>query len=167
MECYLKSDITVLADVFNNFRKIIFDNLGLDCVKYISAPLLTKDCALKYSNCKIENIKDVSIFQFVKNSIIGGLLDSINPYAKLDNDNETIAYNDISSQYPYELSKKLPYKDYKFVENFDENKYGQDKDHGCILLCNVKTTDKIKNDFLYSQCPMLLSKCKISDKNLF
>ena len=35
LEYYLKSDITLLADVFNNFRKIIFDNLGLDCVKYI------------------------------------------------------------------------------------------------------------------------------------
>ena len=30
LECYLKSDITLLADLFNNFRKIIFDNLGLD-----------------------------------------------------------------------------------------------------------------------------------------
>ena len=56
IKCYLKSDITLLADVFNNFRKIIFDNLGLDCFKYISAPSLTKDCALKYSKCKIENI---------------------------------------------------------------------------------------------------------------
>ena len=75
LECYLKSDITLLADIFNNFRKIIFDNLELDCVKYISAPSLTKDAALKYSNCKIENIKDVSIFQFVKKSIMGGLSD--------------------------------------------------------------------------------------------
>ena len=31
LECYLISDITLLADVFNNFRKIIFNNLGLDC----------------------------------------------------------------------------------------------------------------------------------------
>ena len=166
LECYLISDITLLADVFNNFRKIIFDNLGLDCVKYISSPSLSKDAALKYSNCKIENIKDVSIFQFVRKSVMGGLSDSINPYVKLDNENESIVYNDISSQYPHELRKKLPYKDYKFVENFDENKYGIDKNYGCILLCNVKTTDLIRNDLLYSQCPMLVSKCKITDKNL-
>ena len=166
LECYLKSDITLLADTFNNFRKMIFDNLMLDCVKYISAPSLTKDCALKYSKCKIENIKDVSIFQFVRNSVMGGLSNSINPYVKIDNSNESIVYNDISSQYPFELSKKLPVSKYKFIEKFDENKYGQNKDYGCIMLCNVKTTDKIRNDLLYSQCPMLVSKCKITDEHL-
>ena len=97
---------------------------------------------------------------------MGGLSNSISPYLKIDNENESIVYNDISSQYPFELSKKLPYKNYKFVEKFDENKYGQDKDYGCIMLCDVKTTDKIRNDLLYSQCPMLVSKCKITDKNL-
>ena len=166
LECYLISDITLLSDVFNNFRKIIYDNLELDPVKYISAPSLTKDCALKYSKAKIKNIKDVSIFQFVRNSVMGGLSNSINPYLKIDNENESIVYNDISSQYPFELSKKLPVSNYKFVEKFDENKYGQDKDYDCIMLCDVKTTDKIKNDHLYSQCPMLVSKCKITDQNL-
>ena len=97
---------------------------------------------------------------------MGGLSDSINPYPKLDNENETIAYSDISSQYPGELIKKLPYKDYKFVEKFNENKYGQDKDYNCIMLCDVKTTDEIRDDPLYSQCPMLISKCKITDKSL-
>ena len=167
LECYLTVDITLLADVFNNFRKMIFNEFQLDPVKYISAPSLSKDCALKYSKCKIENIKDVSIFNFVRKTVMGGLSDSINPYVKLhDVKNETIAYNDISSQYPHELRKKLPYKDYKFVENFDESKYGQNKYYGCFLLCDVKTADKIRNDYLYSQCPMLVSRCKITDKNL-
>ena len=34
------------------------------------------------------------------------------------------------------------------------------------MLCDVKTIDKIRNDPLYSQCPMLVSRCKITDKNL-
>ena len=96
---------------------------------------------------------------------MGGISNSINPYTKLDNDKECIVYNDISSKYPNELSKKLPYKDYKFVEEFDENKYG--KDFGCIMLCDVKkTTDKIKNDCLFKQNPMLVSRTLITDKNL-
>ena len=84
LECYLKLDITLLGDVFNNFRKMIFDEFELDCCKYISSPSLSKDCALKYSKCKIEHIKDVTIFQFVRNLITGGVSNSINPYVKLD-----------------------------------------------------------------------------------
>ena len=164
LECYLTTDITLLADVFNNFRNLIFDQFQLDCVKYISSPSLSKDCGLKYSKCKIQHIQNVDIFNFVKNSIMGGIPNSIKPYLELDNDNECIVYNDISSQYPFELSKALPYKDYKFVEEFDETKYGHD--YGCIMLCEVKTKDKIRNDPLFKQNPMLVSKCLITDKNL-
>ena len=57
---------------------MIFDEFQLDCCKYISAPSLSKDCSLKYNKCKIEHIKDVTIFNFARNSIIGGLSDSIN-----------------------------------------------------------------------------------------
>ena len=167
LECYLISDILLLSNCFNHFRKIMFEEFQLDTVKYVSSPSLSKDCALKYSKCKIENIKDVSIFNFVRKTVIGGLSNSINPHIKLEDiKNETIAYNDISSQYPYELSRKLPYKDYRFVENFDELKYGQDKDYGCFMLCDVKITDKVINDCLYKQCPMLVSRCEITDKNL-
>ena len=56
---------------------MIFDEFQLDCCKYVSAPSLTKDCALKYSKCKIENIKDVSIFNFVRKIVMGVLSDSM------------------------------------------------------------------------------------------
>ena len=48
---------------------------------------------------------------------MGGVSNSIRPFTKLDNENECIVYNDISSLYPNELVKKLPYKDYKFIED--------------------------------------------------
>ena len=34
------------------------------------------------------------------------------------------------------------------------------------MLCEVRTTDIIRNDHLYKQCPMLVSKSKITDENL-
>ena len=38
LECYLTSDITLLADNFNQFRKMIFDQFELDPVRYVSSP---------------------------------------------------------------------------------------------------------------------------------
>ena len=77
LECYLTSDISLLADVFNNFRNLIYNEFQLDCIKYVSSPSLSKDCGLKYSKCKIQHIQDVNIFNFVKNSIMGGISNSI------------------------------------------------------------------------------------------
>ena len=75
----LTVDVLLLNDVFHNFRKMIFDKFQIDCIKYISAPSLTKDCCFKCTKSKIETIQDVSIYNFVKNSILGGLSDSIYP----------------------------------------------------------------------------------------
>ena len=61
LECYLTVDILLLNDIFHNFRKMIFDKFQIDCVKYISAPSLTKHCCFKYTNSKIEAIQDISI----------------------------------------------------------------------------------------------------------
>ena len=166
LTCYLKSDITLLADIFNNFRKTIFDEFLLDVCKYISSPSLSKDIALTQLKVKIENIKDVTVFQFVKNSIMGGLSDSIKSNVQLDNNKQTIAYMDISSQYPYEMTKKLGISDFKFVNVYNKDKYGKDKDYGCILLCDIKTTDKIENNHLFKQYPPLVSRVKITDENL-
>ena len=40
LDTYLKLDITLLTDIFENFRKGIWDKFGLDCSKYISSPSL-------------------------------------------------------------------------------------------------------------------------------
>ena len=107
LTCYLETDILLLSAVFENLRNIIFEKFGLDPVKCILSPGLTKDCCLKHTNAQIETIQNVSIHNFVKNSIQGGLSDSINPYVKLDNKNQTIGYIDVNSMYPHSLRKKF------------------------------------------------------------
>ena len=156
LSCYLETDILLLSDVFENFRNMIFEKFSLGPVKYISSLGLTKDCCLKHTNAKIETIQDVSIYNFVKNSVQGGLSDSINPYVKLDNKNQTIGYIDINSMYPHSLRKKIPVGQYKFidVDKFDVVKYSKDSDYNCYILAEVYTTEKVKNNYLYKQCPM-------------
>ena len=107
-ECFdanLKLEITLLCNIFENFRKVIWDKFGLDCTKCISSPSLSKDCMLKFSGVKIEHIKDIEMYDFINNSVIGGLCVCSNPYLNNDNDNSTIGYQDVSSLYPAIMRK--------------------------------------------------------------
>ena len=79
-------------------------------------------------------------------SVIGGLCVCSNQYLNNDNNNSTIAYQDISSLYPAIMKKKMPLKNYKFIDlkDFNISKYGENKDYSCILLCNIKILIKLK-----------------------
>ena len=169
LDTYLKLDITLLTDIFENFRKGIWDKFGLDCSKYVSPPSLSKDCMLKFTKVKIEHIKDIEMYDFINNSVIGGLCVCSNPYLNNDNSNSTIAYQDVSSLYPAIMRNKIPLKNYKFIElnEFNINKHGEDKNYSCILLCHVKTTDKVKNDHILKQFPALISKTSITYDNIY
>ena len=56
------------------------------------------------------------------------------------------------------MSQKLPISKYKFVSNFDKNKYGRSKDYSCLLNTEIYTTKKVLNDKTLSQFPALISK---------
>ena len=114
LDTYLKSDIVLLCDIFENFRKGIWNKFGLDCSKYISSPSLSKDCMLEFSGIKIEHIKDIEMYDFINNSVIGGLCVCSNRYLNNDN-NSAIAYQDISSLYPAIMRKKMPFKNYNIL----------------------------------------------------
>ena len=168
LDTYLKSDIPLLCDIFEKFRKGIWDKFKLDCTKYISSPSLSKDCMLKFSGAKIDYIKDIEMYDFINNSVIGGLCVCSNPYLNNDNGNSIIGYQGISSLFPAIMRNMMPLKNYKFIElkDFNINKYGENKYYSCILLCHVKTTDKVKNDHILKQFPALISKTSINYHNL-
>ena len=105
---------------------------------------------LKFSGVKIEHIKDIEMHDFINNSVIGGLYVCSNPYLSNNDGNSTIAYQDVSSLYSAIMRNKMPLKNYKFIESkdFNINKYVENKDYSCILLCHLKTTNKVKNDHI-------------------
>ena len=73
LDMYLKLDICLQADIFNVFRNCIWDKFEIDCSKYITSCSFSLDLMLKYTGVKIELIRDISIFDFVNSSILGGI----------------------------------------------------------------------------------------------
>ena len=70
----LKSDVLLLADVTENFRKkTIYSEHGLDCLHFITLPSLAWACALKYTEAELELITDPHKYLMVENSLRGGI----------------------------------------------------------------------------------------------
>ena len=73
-DLYLKSDVLLLVDVFENFRKMPLGIYKLDPAKFISAPGLA---ALKKTQVKLNLLTDVYMFLMVEKGIRGGICNSI------------------------------------------------------------------------------------------
>ena len=162
LEIYMKLDITLQADIFNTFRNTIWNKFEIDCSKYITSCSLSLDLMLQYTKVKIELFKDITMFDYVDSSILGGLCIASQNIADNDNGKSTISSCDVCSLYPYIMTQKLPISNYKFVSKFNKNRYGQSKSFGCLLNVEIYTTNKVKNDKILSQFPALISKTKIS-----
>ena len=162
----MKLDICLQADIFNVFRNIIWNQFKIDCCKYITSCSLSLDLMLKYTGVKIQLFKDIAMFDFTDSSIMGDLCLASQNIAEDDDNKSTISDTDVVSLYPYVMTQKLPISDYRFVSNFNKNKYGQNKNYSCLLHTEIYTTKKVLNNKTLSQFPALISKSKISYNQL-
>ena len=64
-DLYLKSDILLLSDVFENFRKTCLQYYKLDPCQYFTSPGSSRNATLKMNVVKLALIIDVDIFQFI------------------------------------------------------------------------------------------------------
>ena len=162
LEIYMRLDIALQSDIFNVFRNTIWDKFEIDCNKYITSYSLSLDLMLKYTGAKIQLFKDITMFDYVDKSILGGLCIASQNIANNDNGKSTLSSCDVVSLYPYIMSQKLPIGNYKFVFKFNKNSCGQNKNYSCLLNVEIYTTKKVLNNKTISQFPALISKSKTS-----
>ena len=68
---YLKIDVVLLAEVFEQFRSMALRELKLDPPHFFSAPGLTWLAALKYTKIEIELMDDIDMILMVEKGIRG------------------------------------------------------------------------------------------------
>ncbi|GJQ82404.1 hypothetical protein Trydic_g11820 [Trypoxylus dichotomus] len=122
---YLKTDILLLADVFQRFRSSCLENYKLDPAHYFTLPEYTWDCMLKFTEVNLELLTDIDMVMFIERGIRGGLSQCCKRYATANNkylanylSNEPskfLIYNDINNQYGWAMSQCLPYGGLEWV----------------------------------------------------
>ena len=146
-DLYLKTDTTILADVFENFRKPCLATYGLDPCWYLTAPSFAWDSMLKMTKVRMQFLNDSEMHLFFENQIRGGVLTAFHRFAKANNKfmkdydekqpSNFLMHFDANSLYPTAMLEPLPVGNFKwmnenelknwkeiFKKEGEENKWG-------------------------------------------
>src|SRR5258708_23383739 len=107
-DLYVLLDTSLLADVFQAFRKTILSRYELDPCHFYSAPGLAWSAALKKTNIVLQLITDIDMYQFIENGIGGGICQVSKRFCKANN------------KYMDDFNPKI---DSKFIAYLDGKKY--------------------------------------------
>ena len=72
-EIYLKSDVLLLACVFEKIIKVSVNEYEINPLYCVSLPGYTWQCGLKYTGIKLQTLQDKDMFLLLENNIRGGI----------------------------------------------------------------------------------------------
>ena len=122
-DLYLKTGVILLADVFENFRKMYSEVYELDPVKFISAPGLAWQAALKKTGVELDLLTDIGMLLMVEKGVIGAICNAVHHYAKANDrymndydenkESSYINYWDVNNLNGFPMTQKLPTFNFK------------------------------------------------------
>ncbi|XP_073231598.1 uncharacterized protein [Porites lutea] len=126
-DLYLKSDVLLLSDVFENFRKTCLKHYKFDPAHYYTSPGLAWDACLKETGQELQLLHDYDMLMMIEKGIRGGITHISKRYAKANNkymktynpDKETsfIQYLDANNLYGWAMSQNLATHGFKWMRN--------------------------------------------------
>ena len=72
-DLYLKTDVLLLCDVFENFISVFLRDYSLDPCHYFSSPGLSWDAMLKMTGIRLEKINNIDTYLFLQKGMRGGV----------------------------------------------------------------------------------------------
>ena len=117
-DLYVQLDTELLADVFENFRKVYLKEYKLEPCYFVSAPGLAWTAMLKLTKVKLELLTDVDMLSMFEEGTGGGISQAIHKYATANNKYKKnfnkrvistfLQYLDANNLYGWAMFKKLP-----------------------------------------------------------
>ncbi len=166
---YLKTDVLLLADYWANFCRMCLEQYRIDPNHYFSAAGMAFDAALLKTDAKLELLKDVDMYHFIRKGMRGGMSQACQQYAKANNehcrdydpnkDKTWLCYFDATALYSWAMMQCLPTGGHEFCDNVSIDEIlatADDAPKGYLVKCKL-VVPKEKHDYFsdYPPCPEL------------
>ena len=178
-DIYLRTDVMLLADIFENFRNISLESYKLDPAHYFTAPGLAWDAMLKLTGVRLELIDDIDQYLMIESGLRGGISMISNKYAKANNPyvseydpdrpSNYIMYYDANNLYGWSICRYLPEREFDWMTdqqlaNFDVTQVPDDSDTGYILEVDLEYPEELHDS--HSDYPLAPEKKQVDDEEL-
>ena len=124
-DLYCRTEVLLLADVFETFRKTCMGQYSLDPAHYYTSPGLSWDALLKKTGVELELLTDYDPHLFIEKGMRGGVSMVSKRYAKANTPliegydpskpNTHILYLDANNLYGWAMSQPLPTRGFQWI----------------------------------------------------
>ena len=179
MELYVKTDVLLLACVFENFREVAMRHYKMDAAQFYGVPGFSWSAMLKYTGVTLDLITDIDMHIFLERSMRGGISTITKKYAKANNplleryDPELpesyIMYFDMNNLYGCSQVSSLPVSHFRWMDdeelkNFDVECVSDDGDTGYILEVTLEYPENLH--CLHNDFPLAVQQLVVRDDQL-
>ena len=178
-DLYLKTDVLLLTDIFENFRTVCLTYYELDPAHYYTAPGLFWDAMLKMTKIELELFTDIDMHLFIENNMRGGISMISNRYSKANNkylkdynteeESTYIVPLDANNLYGWAMSESQPYGGFKWLtkqqlDEFDITQIPDETEVGYILEVDLEYPPELHD--LHSDYPLAPESTLITEDQL-
>lgn len=151
-DIYLRTDVLLLSDIYENFRNLCLENYELDPSHYLTLPSFTFDAMLKVTGVELELLTNYDKYLFIERGIRGGITSCIKRYSKANNpyvmdfdenkDTSYLTYIDANNLYGWAMSNTMPINDFKWlskeeIKTFNVMTVKKESTVGYFVECDV------------------------------
>ena len=170
---YLRTDVVLLANVFEAFRDTCLKHYELDPEHFYTSPGLAWKACLKCTGIKLELLTNPDMLLMFEQGIRGGITQAVHKYASANNkymgdrfnpksESSYLQYLDADNLYAWAMSQPLPTGGFKWTDvNPNEiSELATQTDKGYVLEVDVSYPKELQNP--HNDLPFMCERMEIN-----